>query len=92
MESKIIKLVLDYIKNHTDYTPDKLFVVWSCYILGNRKFLVGMFNSDRYFEVTYNVHKKEYYIDEYSKVNNVSIKLDEIIKSSETNNTTTNEE
>lgn len=37
MEEKVIKLVKSFLQND----EVKLFVVWSCYILGNRKFLVG---------------------------------------------------
>ena len=48
-----------------------MFIVWSCYILGNRKYLIGVKDSSSYFEVTYNNNKKEWYIDEYSKINNI---------------------
>ena len=51
-----------------------MFIVWSCYILGNRKYLVVVNDSNSYFEVTYNADKKEWYIDEYSKINNICIK------------------
>lgn len=51
-----------------------MFIVWSCYILGNRKYFVGVKDSSGYFEVTYNINKKEWYIDEYNKVNNICIK------------------
>ena len=51
-----------------------MFIIWSCYILGNRKYLVGVKDSSSYFEVTYNNNKKEWYIDEYSKINNICIK------------------
>lgn len=47
-----------------------LFIVWSCYILGNRKFLVGSLSNNHYFEVTYNKEKDEWYVDEYEKVSN----------------------
>lgn len=75
MGEKVIKLVLDYIKNRglIIYRSDA-FIVWSCYILGNRKFLVGLNCTNTYFEVTYNANKEEWYIDEYSKVNNICIK------------------
>lgn len=53
-----------------------LFIVWSCYILGYRKFLVGSISNNRYFEVTYNRQKDEWYVDEYAKVNNHCIPND----------------
>lgn len=75
MEEKVIKLVLDYIKTKGIITSKcNIFIVWACYILGNRKYLVGLNCTNTYFEVTYNVNKKEWYIDEYSKINNICIK------------------
>lgn len=70
MEEKVIKLVKSFLQND----EVKLFVVWSCYILGNRKFLVGQANSPLYFEVTYNNNREEWYIDTYTKLENVCIK------------------
>lgn len=75
MEEKVIKLVLDYIKTTgIIINKDNAFIVWSCYILGNRKYLVGLNCTNTYFEVTYNANKQEWYIDEYSKINNICIK------------------
>lgn len=75
MENKIFQLIYDYLINRCRTTSiTDMFIVYSCYILGNRKYLVGLKDSSKYFEVTYNVNKKEWYIDEYSKVNNVCIK------------------
>lgn len=53
---------------------DNLFIVWSCYILGNRKYLVGCKTNDRYYEVTFNVNKQEWYVDIYKKTYNMCIK------------------
>lgn len=75
MEEKAIKLVLDYIKTTgIIINKDNVFIVWSCYILGNRKYLVGLNCTNTYFEVTYSANKQEWYIDEYSKINNICIK------------------
>ncbi len=76
MEEKVLKLVLDYYNNKYNLiTTNDLYVVWSCYILGNRKYLIATRLPDnKYFEVTYNQAKAEWYIDEYNKVNNVCIK------------------
>lgn len=66
-----------------------LFIVWSCYILGNRKFLVGCKFTDNYFEVTYNSIKQEWYIDIYEKLNNNCITnklLEEYTDANNTNN------
>ena len=75
MEEKVIKLITDYLKDKgIIINKGHIFIVWSCYILGNRKYLVGMYSTNNYFEVTYNVNNKEWYIDEYSKINNICIK------------------
>lgn len=63
-----------------------LFIVWSCYILGNRKFLVGAKDSNLYFEVTYNGIKEEWYVDAYTKVNNKCIPDVVLTEYSNTNN------
>ena len=75
MEEKVFKLIYNYLNDSYRNTDiNDMFIVWSCYILGNRKYLVGIKDSSNYFEVTYNVNKKEWYIDEYNKVNNICIK------------------
>lgn len=75
MEEKVFKLIYNYLNDRYRNTNiNDMFIVWSCYILDNRKYLVGIKDSSNYFEVTYNVNKKEWYIDEYNKVNNICIK------------------
>lgn len=75
MEEKVFRLIYNYLNDRYRNTNiNDMFIVWSCYILGNRKYLVGVKDSSSYFEVTYNINKKEWYIDEYSKVNNIRIK------------------
>ena len=75
MEEKVFKLIYNYLNDRYRNTDiNNMFIVWSCYILGNRKYLVGIKDSSNYFEVTYNMNKKEWYIDEYNKVNNICIK------------------
>ena len=75
MEEKVFRLIYNYLNDRYRNTNiNDMFIVWSCYILGNRKYLVGIKDSSNYFEVTYNVNKKEWYIDEYNKVNNICIK------------------
>ena len=76
MEEKVLQLIYDYLNDRYGNTSiNDMFIVWSCYILGNRKYLVGLKDSSNYFEVTYNINKRECYIDEYSKINNVCIKF-----------------
>ena len=75
MEEKVFRLIYNYLNDRYKHTNiNDMFIVWSCYILGNRKYLIGVKDSSSYFEVTYNNNKKEWYIDEYSKINNICIK------------------
>lgn len=76
MKEEVIKLICDYLFNnrHIVVKQDDIFIVWSCYILGNRKYLVGLTDYDTYFEVTFDNNKKQWYIDEYNKVNNICVK------------------
>lgn len=76
---KAKQLVFDYTKEHLDKTdavpPFDVFVVWSCFILGNQKALLSTTNSDgMYYEVTYNAAKDEIYLDAYKKFENRCIK------------------
>lgn len=71
METKVFNAVM--MATTIPLNIKNLFIVWSCYILGNRKFLVGSLNNDHYFEVTYDVESDKWYIDEYSQIKNHSI-------------------
>lgn len=75
MEDKVFSAIAISIvdSNIPNIKKEDLFIVWSCYILGNRKFVVGCKTSERYFEVTYNKDKDEWYVDTYKKTYNLSI-------------------
>lgn len=83
--------VRDYINNHLDKTDGDIqfdvYVVWQCYILGNRKWLISSTLPDKmYYEVTYNNTKKEWYLDAYVKLENVCIEgsyIDKFFKEEE---------
>lgn len=75
MEEKVFKLIYDYLNNKYENTDiNNMFIVWSCYILGNRKYLISSTDFDEYFEVTFDNNEKQWYIDEYNKINNICIK------------------
>lgn len=60
--------------------PDDLYVVWFSKTLQNWKTLVSSDKeTGRYYEITYNGNKKEVYLDDYRKTNNVCIQEDGII-------------
>lgn len=76
------KIVMDYANEHIDVTDDKtlapggVYVVWSCFILGNQKALLSTVLSDgMYYEVTYNAAKNEIYLDAYKKWENQKINI-----------------
>lgn len=75
MEEKIFKVVVIAATDAglTNIKKEDLFITWSCYILGNRKYLIGCKTNERYFEVTYNKAKDEWYVDIYKKTYNLSI-------------------
>lgn len=75
MENKALEIVFNYCSQniYEDTTIYDLFIVWSCYILGNRKYLIGNKFSNHYFEVTYNFTTKDWYLDVYNKVDNIVI-------------------
>lgn len=82
-ETAAKQLVIGYILKHLDKSdpPVKfnVYIVWSCYILGNYKFLLSSTLHDgMYYEVTYNANKHEYYLDAYKKFENKCIVEEEI--------------
>lgn len=80
MKNKVFNAVIISIidSNIPNVSKEDLFIVWSCYILGNRKFLVGCKTTERYFEVTYNKNKDEWYIDTYKKTYNLAISNEDL--------------
>ena len=75
---KAIDMVYDYAREHLDKTDGevnfKVFVVWFCHILGNKKWLLSTTLTDgMYYEVTFNAAKKEFYLDAYKKFENRKI-------------------
>ena len=74
MSKKPLNIVAKYLhENGYDILEKRIFIVWSCYILGNRKYLVGYEGNNLYFEVTYNTQKDEWYLDVYDKIDVVVI-------------------
>ncbi|MGL5896483.1 MAG: DUF6275 family protein [Lactococcus lactis] len=55
--------------------PEEVYVVWACKTLQNNKALLSTNVPDgRYYEVTYNGVKQEFYFDAYTKEHNQLIK------------------
>ena len=80
-QDKARTLVWNYVKERLEKTDkhvafgfDDVYVVWSCYILGNWKALIStMLPDGMYYEVTYNAYGYETYIDAYKKFDNVCV-------------------
>jgi hypothetical protein len=78
------RLVYYYVKNrlektdtHVTFGLDEVYVVMSCFVLGNWKVLASTTLPDAmYYEVTYDVEENKAYIDAYKKWENVQIELD----------------
>ena len=80
MDNIALKLVTNYItKNLTNgYISDidfEVYIVWKCKTLQNWKYLISSTLADgMYYELTFNGDKKEWYLDAYSKTENVVIR------------------
>jgi hypothetical protein len=77
MSNKAVEAVIERVRktlNKSQYDDNFTFhvmIVWSCYILGNQKFLLTTDLPDgKYYEVTYNKDANEMYLDEYVRVHN----------------------
>ena len=79
MDEYVQQLVADYAIDHLD-KPDPTpafdtYVVWQCFILGHKKWLISTtLNDGMYYEVTYNSAKREFYLDAYKKFENRCVK------------------
>ena len=61
--------------DNIDLKIDDVYVTWFGFILGDMKALLSTSLPDgRYYEVTYNGDKKEWYLDAYKKFENKVIK------------------
>lgn len=82
MDNKVMQMVSDYYKNdlvieqHGIPAEDvQVYIVWKCKTLQNWKYMLSTNVPDtRYFEITYNGDKEEFYFDAYVKEINKCIK------------------
>jgi hypothetical protein len=74
------KFILEHLDKADPPVDFDVYIVWQCYILGNRKWLISSSLPDKmYYEVTYDANKRQWYLDSYVKLHNVCI-ADENIK------------
>lgn len=76
-------LVKNYAYEHLDNSDSiqlddfEVYCVWYCHTLGHDKALISTTLQDgMYYEVTYNCHKNEIYLDAYKKFENKCINLE----------------
>ena len=69
---KARELVANYVSGiNSQLNPDEVYIVWLCKTLQNSKSMLSTDIKDgRYFEVTYNGDKDEFYLDSYVKESN----------------------
>lgn len=68
------KEISNYYKG--EVRSDEVYVVWSCKTLQNNKALLSTNELDtRYFEITYNGDKDEFYFDCYVKEKNYKFEV-----------------
>lgn len=75
--------LVNYYKDHYKkvISLDDVYIVWACKTLQNNKILMSTSVQDGiYVEVTYNGDKKESYFDIYTKVRNVRVSEQKLIK------------
>ena len=75
MDTEVLDIVRRYIKQHLDKSDPKVefdvYTVWKAKALQNWKYLVSSTLPDtKYYELTYNGDKKEWYLDVYVKLEN----------------------
>lgn len=72
MDEVAIGLVTQYMEEQLhEAVPFTVFIVWKCKTIQNWKYLCATTLPDgKYFELTYNGDKKEWYVDVYQKVDN----------------------
>lgn len=84
MDGIAIALVRKYIEEHFDKSdvfpeehPFEVYIVWKCKALQNWKFLISSSLPDgKYYEMTYNGDKREWYLDAYVKFENQVVRED----------------
>lgn len=79
MDNKAIEIVRNYILEHLDKSDApvdfEVYTVWKAKALQNWKYLLSSTLPDtKYYELTYNGDKEEWYLDCYVKLENRVVK------------------
>ena len=57
----------------------EMYIVWIVKVLQNNKALIGAVSTCNYYEVTYNGDKDEIYVDEYDKISNTCLNVNDAL-------------
>ena len=81
MDEVVMRLVTQYMEEQLyEAVSFTVFIVWKCKTIQNWKYLCATTLPDgKYFELTYNGDKKEWYVDVYQKVDKQVVSSDDII-------------
>lgn len=74
-DTKAISIIKNHIYESVKRDDYAVFIVWKCKILQNWKYMIATSLPDgKYYELTYNGDKKEWYLDTYIHTDNKVIK------------------
>ncbi len=75
--SRATSIVRNWYKEHVTMTPNEIYVVWMVKVLRNNKAMISSNLSDgRYFEVTWDGERENFYLDVYSKDENQALDIE----------------
>lgn len=66
-------------KVNSNIAISEMYVVWMVKVLQNNKALIGAVSTCNYYEVTYNGDKDEIYVDEYDKISNTCLNVNDAL-------------
>lgn len=74
-DEEAVSIVRNYMSEKYHITSFRIFIVWKCKTIQNRKYIIGTNYTNDFFELTFNGDKNEYYLDVYNKVDKKIIKM-----------------
>ena len=76
-ETRATSIVRNWYNTHVPMAPTEIYVVWMVKVLRNNKAMISSNLSDgRYFEVTWDGERENFYLDVYSKVENQALNIE----------------
>ena len=76
-ESRATSIVRNWYNTHVPMAPTEIYVVWMVKVLRNNKAMISSNHADgRYFEVTWDGERENFYLDVYSRVENQALNIE----------------